>query len=198
MEQEWSDNVSTMEGRHLHENVDEPGSVSRPDVVMIRGLRLRSLELGLYGIADLVEFYRCDGGAEIAGHLGRWRPYPVEYKRGSKRCGLPDEIQLCAQALCLEEMFGLHITFGAVYHAKPRRRTEVEISDSLRRKLKEQCSRARQLLDFIDRPVPNIGKHCGNCSLVTECMPEVIVKDRSAAYVSGIIANISVSQESLT
>ncbi|MDR3355186.1 MAG: CRISPR-associated protein Cas4 [Synergistaceae bacterium] len=195
MEQEWSDNVLTVEGRQIHEYVHEPGSGSRSGVVMLRSLSLRSSELGLYGVADMVEFHRCDDGAEIVGHSGRWMPYPVEYKRGGKRCGRPDEVQVCAQALCLEEMFGLHIAFGAVYYDKPRRRVDVEISEALRKELKALCARARQLYDFADRPTPNIGKHCKNCSLVGECMPDVIAKDRSAAYMSGILRDISASLE---
>ncbi|MDR1885593.1 MAG: CRISPR-associated protein Cas4 [Synergistaceae bacterium] len=195
IEREWDDNVLTIEGRHLHEFVHEQGSGSRSGALMIRGLRLRSLEIGLYGVADLVEFHPSDDGAEVEGHPGRWRPYPVEYKRGVKRYDRADEIQVCAQALCLEEMFGATVRFGAVYHGQPRRRTETEISDSLRNEMKSLCARARELLDVGGRARPNVGRHCKNCSLVVQCMPGVISRDGSAEYMSRIIADISASPE---
>lgn len=190
MERLWSENVLTVEGRQLHEFVHEQGSESRAGVRMVRGLRLRSLAFGLCGVADLVEFHPDDDGIFVEGLDGRWLPFPVEYKRGRKRYDIADEIQLCAQAVCLEEMFSIEVAAGAIYYGQPRRRVQVEISGPLKANLKRQCERARALLDFKDRPVANIGRHCRSCSLNEECMPDVIGNDRSVRYVSHILGDL--------
>jgi CRISPR-associated exonuclease Cas4 len=191
MEDEWSENVLTIEGKQLHEFVHGQGSENRAGVRMVRGLRLRSLEFGLYGVADMVEFHPCDDGAKITGYNGLWKPYPVEYKRGRKRYEHANEMQLCAQAICLEEMFGVRVPAGAVYYGQPRRRGEVEISDSLRAELLSACARMRALYAQKDYPRPNIGAHCRNCSLCEECMPSVISGDRSGDYVNEIFNSLS-------
>jgi CRISPR-associated exonuclease Cas4 len=191
MEGEWSENVLTVEGKQLHEFVHSQGSESRSGVRVVRGLRIRSLEFGLYGVADMVEFHPSDDGAKITGHRGLWQPYPVEYKHGRKRYDHANEIQLCAQAVCLEEMFSVKVPVGAIYYGQPKRRGEVEISDSLRAELVSACSRIRVLYDQEDVPRPTAGSHCRNCSLGDECMPDIISGDRSKSYVDGIMRDLS-------
>src|SRR5579859_4686917 len=117
----WAENQLTAEGRVIHDRAHEPGTESRGDVRVSRGLRLRSLRLGLSGIADVVEFHRCGRRGDTSGKglvasgvalpsvSGSWAPFPVEYKRGRPKSGPFDEIQLCAQALCLEEMLGVPV-----------------------------------------------------------------------------------------
>jgi CRISPR-associated exonuclease Cas4 len=187
MEQEWAENVLTVEGKQLHEFVHEQGSGVRDGVRMVRGLRLRSLTLGLYGVADLVEFHPCGGGAAISGLSGRWLPYPVEYKRGRKRYDRADEMQLCAQAICLEEMLNVTVGKGAIYYGQPRRRSEIDFAPDLREPAAALCRRARELYDARRMPPPRPGKHCANCSIKDICMPNLSEKDRSAKYVAGLL-----------
>ncbi|MDR1873688.1 MAG: CRISPR-associated protein Cas4 [Synergistaceae bacterium] len=191
MEQERSENVLTIEGRQLHEFVHEQGSGVRSGVRMVRGLHLRSLSLGLYGVADLVEFRPCDDGAVLPGLTGRWRPYPVEYKRGRKRLDQADEIQLCAQAICLEEMLNVAIAKGAVYYGQPKRRTETDLTPELRKSVMALCRRARELYEAKQTPLPKPGKHCASCSLENICTPELAAKDRSTQYVAGLLRELA-------
>ncbi|MDR1741103.1 MAG: CRISPR-associated protein Cas4 [Synergistaceae bacterium] len=175
MEQEWSENVLTIEGRQLHEFVHGQGAGVRGGMRTARGLRLRSLRLGLYGVADLVEFH--DGGI----------PYPVEYKRGRKRPDSADEVQLCAQAICLEEMLGVSVSKGAVYHGEPRRRIEVELDTNLRAEVERLCLRARELYETAITPPPAFGKRCSSCSIQDICCPKAVVSDGSSKYVSDLL-----------
>jgi CRISPR-associated exonuclease Cas4 len=191
MEGEWSENVLTVEGRHLHDFVHEEGSESRAGIRMSRGLRLRSLEYGLYGVADMVEFHPSQDGIGIKDCRGLWRAYPVEYKRGRKRYDRADEIQVCAQAVCLEEMLGASIKIGAIYYGQPRRRTEVDLSADLRRELQSKCERARELLSLSEVPRPNIGRHCKSCSLVSQCMPDLMASDRSTRYMASVLDDLT-------
>jgi CRISPR-associated exonuclease Cas4 len=120
IEQAWAENRLTGEGRHLHERVDEVGQESRGRIRTVFSLLVRSLCLGLSGQADAVEFHRQgEGGAD---DLSLWRPFPVEYKRGKPKMDDCDVVQLCAQALCLEEMLAVEVPEGAMYYGKPRRR----------------------------------------------------------------------------
>jgi len=113
IEQAWTENRLTAEGRLLHERVHDQGGESRAGVRIERGLPLRSLRLGLVGVADVVEFHPLSEGG--------WRPFPVEYKRGKPKRNACDEIQVCAQALCLEEMLGVRIPAGALFYGKTHR-----------------------------------------------------------------------------
>ena len=201
MEMEWDENVRTVEGKQLHEFVHEQGTNVRGGVRMVRGLRLRSLRLGLYGVADLVEFHASgDGdalngakldGAKLPGLSGRWCLYTVEYKRGLKRYDRADETQLCAQALCLEEMLNVVVTKGAIYYGQPRRRSEIDLSLDLREEVARLCSRARELYDARQIPPPRVGRHCSNCSLENICMPNLAVKDKSTKYVANLLKELS-------
>ncbi len=174
----WADNPFTLEGSHLHESADIPGLESRGDLRISRSLRLRSLRLGISGIADVVEFHREDGdtgsGTTLPAVAGRWRPYPVEYKRGRKRNQRANEIQLCAQALCLEEMLGAPVREGALYYGKSRRRLEVEFSNSLRAATEAACWRLRDLLYGGRTPLARREKKCNDCSLLEICKPDAL------------------------
>lgn len=191
MEQEWSENVLTVEGKQLHEFVHEQGSDVRAGVRMVRGLRLRSLALGLYGVADLVEFHPCEEGVKLPGVFGKWFPYPVEYKRGRKRYDRADEVQLCAQGLCLEEMLGVVISKGAVYYGQPRRRSEIRLSYELRSEVERLCHLAREFYENRRIPLPRRGRHCSSCSLEDVCMPDLAAKDKSTSYIDSILEELS-------
>lgn len=175
LEQAWAENVLTAEGRLLHERVHEAGGESRGDLVVARGVRLRSLRLGLAGQADVVEFHRVaegePGGTPLAGREGRWRPFPVEYKRGRPKSHNADKIQLCAQALCLEEMLGVRIEAGALFYGEPRRRQPVELDEALREQTERLAARMHTLFREGATPPPAAARGCERCSLKEHCLP---------------------------
>jgi CRISPR-associated exonuclease Cas4 len=173
IEQLWTENVFTAEGRGLHETAHETNAESRPGVRIVRGLRLRSLELGLVGQADVVEFHDDSAGAAVPGLQGRYRPFPVEYKRGKPKVDVCDEVQLCAQALCLEEMLGTSIANGALFYGRPRRRKEVELSDSLRQQTRDTAGQLHELFRSRRTPQAAYAKKCESCSLLERCMPKI-------------------------
>lgn len=191
VEQLWAENVLTVEGKHLHKNVHRAAGESRGEVRLAAGLWLRSLKLGICGIADMVEFRRDDENGVVVPRFRdktkKWLPYPVEYKRGYPRRDHADEIQMCAQALCLEEMLGCRIPEGAVYHGEPRRRTPVPLTQELRSEVAAKCSRARELLSGSSRPIFETGRRCRSCSMNEYCMPEETCSaDRSQRYVQSL------------
>jgi CRISPR-associated exonuclease Cas4 len=139
LEQAWADNLYTAEGNILHRRADKAEAETRGGIHIARSLRLQSLALGLAGIADVVEFHRVAEdapGVELPRLTGRWRPFPVEYKRGRPKANDCDQVQVCAQALCLEEVMGLDIPEGALFYGKTRRRKTVRFDDKLRARTK--------------------------------------------------------------
>ncbi len=181
IEQLWEENRLTAEGRVLHEKAHQAGSEGRPGMRIARGLRLRSLRLGLAGQADVVEFHREAGGASVPGLDGLWRAHPVEYKRGRPKRDSCDEVQLCAQALCLEEMFGCAVREGALYYGEPRRRDVVELGARLRSQVEALARKMHELHHAGRTPVAVYQPKCRSCSLVLPCMPRVIAKPRRVA-----------------
>lgn len=171
IEQVWDENRFTAEGRIMHERVHEEGNESRSDLRITRGLPLRSQDLGLVGMADVVEFHRVD--------KNQWQPFPVEYKRGKPKPDDSDKIQLCAQAVCLEEMLGIAVPKGALFYGRTRRRFEVLFDDSLRMEVYETAKRVRELIASGATPPPVYEKRCESCSLIGECMPRNIGKHPS-------------------
>jgi CRISPR-associated exonuclease Cas4 len=180
IEQAWVENRFTAEGRIMHERVHDESRESRGDVRIDYGVSLRSLRVGLIGKADVVEFHREPDGS--------WRPFPVEYKRGKPKPDLSDMIQLCAQAMCLEEMLDVHITSGAIFYGRTRRRLDVALDDALRRETEETAKRVHALIESGQTPSPVYAKRCESCSLVAECLPKTIQKRRSVkGYLTRIL-----------
>jgi CRISPR-associated exonuclease Cas4 len=188
----WDENRLTVEGRQLHDRTDESQTEVRGDVRIARGLRLRSLRLGLSGKADVVEFHRLLNLAEIPSGTGKervgvrledvpglWKPVPVEYKRGKPKLGRCDEVQLCAQALCLEEMLDVSIGAGALFYGRPRRRYDVTFDLSLRNETERLAARLHQLTQAGETPPPRYEKKCRNCSLLSFCLPKATGPRRS-------------------
>jgi CRISPR-associated exonuclease Cas4 len=163
IEQAFSENVYTLRGQAVHATVDTPGyQTSRAGVRAERALPVWSERHGLIGKCDIVEFL--PGG----------QPYPVEYKHGTKRDKLHDNIQLCAQALCLEEMFGQAVPLGAIFHASSKRRREVVIDDALRAATLDTIAAVRRMLQAGTLPAPNWDERCRHCSLIDLCQPEML------------------------
>jgi CRISPR-associated exonuclease Cas4 len=173
IEQAWAENRLTAEGRILHERVHEQESESRGDVYIVRGLKLRSLTLGLSGVADVVEFHQAQtGGVELAGKRGRWTPFPVEYKRGKPKSDRCDEVQLCGQAICLEEMLCVPIERGALYYGSQHKRYDVVFNEPLRSETEKAASRLHDLIRAGVTPPAHYEKKCDRCSLVDICVPD--------------------------
>jgi CRISPR-associated exonuclease Cas4 len=165
LEQIWSENVLTAEGRITHDRAHEEQFETRAGVRIERGLPLRSVQLGLNGKADVVEFHKTETGA--------WIPFPVEYKHGKPKENNCDKVQLCAQALCLEEMMNLHIPAGALYYGKTRRRLDVEFDSSLRSETIDTAHRLHEFIKQAKTPKAEYSKRCESCSLVDLCLPGI-------------------------
>jgi CRISPR-associated exonuclease Cas4 len=171
IEQVWSENLFTAEGRIMHERVDAGGRGARGRVRQAFSLALRSLQLGLSGKADVVEFHQQDDGS--------WRPFPVEHKRGRPKKQNYDRVQLCAQAMCLEEMLECSIPEGALFYGKTRRRQDVDFNENLRAEVRVASMRLHELIASGRTPAPVNDARCRNCSLVDLCLPKAIGKKRS-------------------
>ncbi len=182
LEQTWDDNSLTMQGNILHERVHEAKREKRGDVITSYGLRLASAQLGLSGQADVVEFHKSESGCPLPRYRGRWQPFPVEYKRGKPKKDNCDAVQLCAQALCLEEMLGCQIPGGALYYGKERRRKNIEFDQSLRDDTERCVATVHTLFHTGITPAPVADKRCKRCSLKDHCLPDTLSKRLSRYY----------------
>jgi len=173
IEQVWEENRLTAEGRILHERVHGEESRLRDGVYTARGLMLRSFSLGLAGIADVVEFSRVEhGGVCLPGKKHRWLPFPVEYKRGRPKADRCDEVQLCGQAICLEEMLNCRIERGALYYGAQHKRYDVVFDGELRAETARMARRLHELIGHGVTPPAVYQKRCDRCSLKDVCMPQ--------------------------
>lgn len=189
LEQIWSANQYTVEGEILHERADEPGIELRDGVLTSRGVPLRSLELGLSGRCDVIEYELGQkDGATLPGRAGLWLPKPVEYKRGTPKRGIGDDVQICAQGLCLEEMMGCRVNGGAVFYASTRRRREVEFSQELREMTIQYAAELRRLLMGGSTPAAVFEKKCLSCSLIDRCLPKAAERPVGAYLKRGFSA----------
>lgn len=175
IETQWAENLRTVEGQILHERAhDESLRESRGDLWIVRGLRVQSLTLGLSGQCDVVEFHRDDAhGVPLAGKEGAWLAYPVEYKRGSPKAGGSDELQLCAQAMCLEEMLCCEIPAGALFYGETRRRKTVDLTPELREEVRADTAQMHDLYRRGRTPQVKPTKSCNACSLKELCLPRL-------------------------
>lgn len=189
LEGAWAENPFTIDGHHLNEQAEGPDVKTHGDIRVARGLSLRSLRLGLSGKADVVEFHPvveaspgphlpdCRAGplgVALPGVSGQWRPCPVEYKRGRLRHEEGYEVQLCAQALCLEEMLNVEVPVGALFYGKTRRRLEVRFDAELRRETESAAARLHQLILSSETPLARYEKKCESCSLIDLCLPTAL------------------------
>ena len=178
-EQVWTENFLTAQGRALHERVDGGEPETRKGVRFERSVHASAEKFGISGVLDMVEH-----------ELATGRLKPVEYKRGKPKVGLWDKIQLCAQALCLEEMTGKTVEEGALWYQQTRHREPVVFSGSLRQETLAVIEQVRSLLESGATPPPVYGKHCKACSLVEICQPQLMGMDRSVGYVTGLFEMI--------
>lgn len=174
LEGQWQENPLTFDGRQMHHRVDRDVSESRGDLRILRGLTLVHPVLGLSGKADVVELHRDVGGVRVPGIRGSWRPFPVEYKRGRPKSHDADRVQLCAQAMCLEAMWGAGVSAGALFYGKTRRRQDVAFDAGLRAKTELAARRAREILESGITPRAVKEKKCDRCSMLELCRPDAI------------------------
>ncbi len=185
MEMIWEENELTALGRLFHYKAHEKKTEKRPGLLIARGLRIYSAELGLSGEADVVEFRKVttddDYGCKIKGVSGRWRPFPIEYKRGKPKNDFSDEVQLCAQAIALEEMLGAHIPEGAIFYGKNKRRFPIEFTEELRKLTIKTAQEVHRLLNTGITPAAEYSTKCGACSLNNMCLPKKTANKRGSA-----------------
>ena len=181
IENQWAENFRTTDGAILHERAhDGAFTESRGDLLITRGMRVFSPTLGVSGACDVLEFHRGASGIPLKGREGLWQPYPVEYKRGQPKENTADELQLCGQAMCLEEMLCCAIPRGALYYGEPRRRTQVEFTPQLRREAASLLREMRELYARGNTPKVKPTKGCNACSLKELCLPR-LMKGRSVS-----------------
>ena len=184
VERQWAENARTAEGQVFHQTAHHgPESEARGDLLILRGLRVASPALRLGGICDVVEFHRSPSGVPLMGREGFWLPYPVEYKKGSDQTRESDEVQLCGQALCLEDMLCCQIPEGSLFYGETRRRTRVAFDEPLRQRT---FSLLQEMLGHMARghtPAAKPHKGCNACSLRDICLPKLSRTPSVADYV---------------
>ncbi|MBI4683781.1 MAG: CRISPR-associated protein Cas4 [Nitrospirae bacterium] len=167
IEQIWSENLFTAEGRIMHDKVDTANRESRGNVRIEYGVPMRSLRLGLIGKADVVEFHK---------HGEKWIPFPVEYKRGKPKMDDCDKVQLCAQAICLEEMLNVEIPEGALFYGQTHHRHDVIFDKALRSETEDAAKKVHALIESGMTPKAEYSKKCKKCSLLELCLPKASSK----------------------
>lgn len=196
VEQQWHENVLTVEGKHLHDRADDPFLVeSRKGVIIARSVPVASQTLGLAGVCDVVEFAPAADGVHLPGRKGLYRATPVEYKRGKPKQDACDEAQLCAQAICLEEMLATEIPSGFLFYAQTRRRHEVPFTEALRTTVRKASAEMHALFARGYTPKVKPFKGCRSCSQVDVCLPNL---QHKSPLVSTYIASMTALGEGET
>ena len=191
IENQWAENFRTVDGHLMHERVhDQEFRESRGDRLTVRGLAIHSAQLGISGQCDAVEFQRDPDGISLRDREGLWQPYPVEYKRGKPKEDNADELQLCAQAMCLEEMLCCTVPEGALYYGEPRRRTVVLFTPELRQQVRDSLTEMHQLYQRRYTPKVKPSKACSACSLKDLCLPKLMSRKKVADYLSAAMEGL--------
>lgn len=173
IEQQWSDNYLTTAGSLEHDRAHDYGeSETRGDLLIMRDLRVFSRRLGITGACDVVEFRRSDDGVPLHGRAGTWLPYPVEYKHGRPKRQDADRLQLCAEAMCLEEMLACSIPEGALFYQQTKRREQVGFDTPLRDRVVAMSREMHELFHRGHTPKVRPSKSCRACSLRDICLPK--------------------------
>lgn len=191
VEHQWVENVRTVDGRILHEKVHDPeADETRGDLRITRGMAVHSPALGISGECDVVEFHRQENGIALANREGLWQPFPVEYKRGKPKENQADILQLCAQAMCLEEMLCCQIPQGALYYGETRHRLPVTFSPALRQQVSVYLAEMHQLSQRGYTPKVRPSKACNACSLKEVCVPKLLKKKSAVAYLKASLEDV--------
>lgn len=191
LERLWEDNLLTTEGELLHEKAhDAYLAEKRKDVIVSFGMPVISSTLGIQGVCDIVEFTRDDNGVPLIGRRGKYSAAPVEYKRGKKRWDDADRVQMCAQALCLEEMLATQIDMGYIFHHATRRREEVPLDEGLKAKTKAAIDEIRMYTKRGHTPKAKPTKACESCSVNDLCLPKMFKVTGAKDYIKSYINKI--------
>jgi CRISPR-associated exonuclease Cas4 len=184
VENHWQDNTLTVEGKLLHSRVDDPFfTETRKGVIIARSVPVASYLLGLSGVCDVVEFTTSPDGVNLPGRVGTYQAAPVEYKRGQEKSDPCDEAQLCAQAICLEEMLSMHIQQGFLFYGQTRHRVAIEFSADLRRLVKEISAEMHAYFERGYTPRVRVTRACRSCSLAEICLPVIQDTQPASAYI---------------
>lgn len=179
----WAENFRTVDGALLHERAHAADFTERRgDILITRGMAVFSRMLGVSGQCDVLEFRRRENGISLSGEEGLWQPYPVEYKRGAVKSSSCDALQLCAQAMCLEEMLCCSIPEGALYYGEARRREVVPLTEDLRSAVRNSLAEMHTLFRRGDTPRVRPTRACAACSLNELCLPRLQGRQSVSAY----------------
>lgn len=196
IEQLWNDNLRTIEGEILHEQAHKEDFVEkRKDVLVTRGLRVFSPTLGVSGVCDVVEFFQAENGVTLHGRKGQWKPVPVEYKRGVSKQINADRLQLCCQAMCLEEMLACEISQGNLFYGETRRRETVQLTQELRSAVRSMLMEMRGYYNRRYTPKVKPGKSCSACSMKELCLPKLYRVNSVKAYLETSLRGVDASCE---
>ena len=188
VEQQWQDNYLTTAGSLGHDRAHDYGeSEVRGNLLIMRDLRVFSRRLGITGACDVVEFRQSDAGVPLHGRSGTWLPYPVEYKHGAPKQTDADRLQLCAEAMCLEEMLSCSIAAGALFYQRTRRREIVAFDDEMRSTVGTMYQQMHDLFSRGRTPVVKTTKACASCSLKDLCLPELKKAKSVQNYITSYI-----------
>jgi CRISPR-associated exonuclease Cas4 len=197
----WQDNVFTAEGSILHEQTHQIETERHGDLRIARGLWLRSFRLGLIGNSDVIEFQKVSDyqkdkmTVSLYDIEGFWQPFPVEYKRGRLRSEESFEVQLCAQALCMEEMLNIYIPAGAIYYGKSKRRLEISFNQAIRNKTEASAKCLHEIVSSGVTPKAHNQIKCQSCSLIDICLPKAMLPNRDVnRYLDEAIAKGGTNQ----
>lgn len=190
IEQAWEDNYQTTTGSLEHERAhDYSVSESRGETLILRDLRVFSRKMGITGACDVVEFQQDDAGIPLTGRSGLWKPFPVEYKHGKSKTIDADRLQLCAEAMCLEEMLCCDIPQGALFYVSTRHREIVDFDESLREAVRGAFIEMHQLYDRGHTPRSKLRRECNSCSLKNLCLPQLTKKPLVSEYITSMMKN---------
>jgi CRISPR-associated exonuclease Cas4 len=188
IEQQWEENLRTIDGRIMHERAhDGCSSEKRGGIIVTRSMPVISATFGVRGVCDVVEFHEDPDGVKLHGRRGRYKPIPVEYKKGRPKMHDADVLQLCAQAICLEEMLVCEIEKGYLYYGETRRREEVEFLPELRNKVYLMLEEMRELFRRRHTPKVKTGAHCRACSLQNVCLPKLCGTRTASSYIKSML-----------
>lgn len=186
IEQQWQENLRTIEGEILHEKAhDDTLKEKRGDLIISRGMGVFSYSLGITGTCDIVELHKSPEGVNIFGRAGTYKPVPVEYKRGKPKENESDTLQLCAQAMCLEEMLLCEIPEAFLFYGETKRRLKIILDNELRERVKTITKEMHELYDKRYTPKVKPSKSCKACSLIEICMPRLCKNLSVANYIKG-------------
>lgn len=191
IEQQWQENLRTIEGEILHEKThDNTIKEKRGDLIVTRGMAVFSRQLGVTGACDVVELHKAADGVNIFGRDGTYKPIPVEYKRGKPKEDESDVLQLCAQAMCLEEMLLCEIPEAFLFYGETKHRLKIILDDDLRGHVKAIFKEMHEIYDRRHTPKVKPAKSCKACSLTEICMPKLCKNPSVSNYIKKNVSGV--------